>query len=158
MRAFTRARIPEISSLSPRELKFFQASIIIMPDAENITTPGNVTSCTWTQEHTRREVSGMRTAFERKEKQIILNVKQFLLRPIQALKVPEGWHSHISWHEGCKFVSPTHRPPLTPRGDSWYSFLLEDESTLGSYCDRKDYVNEKLHWHHRESNHRTYGL
>jgi hypothetical protein len=27
---------------------------------------------------------------------------------------------------------------------SWYSFLLEAESTPGPYCDRKDYVNEKF--------------
>jgi len=31
--------------------------------------------------------------------------------------------------EGGKFVSPTHRPPFPPRKHSWYSFLLEDEST-----------------------------
>jgi hypothetical protein len=33
--------------------------------------------------------------------------------------------------EGVKVVSPTHRPPLTPspRNYSWYSFLLEPEST-----------------------------
>jgi hypothetical protein len=32
-----------------------------------------------------------------------------------------------------------------------YSFLLEVESTPGPQCDRKDYVNEKFNWHHRES-------
>jgi hypothetical protein len=36
-----------------------------------------------------------------------------------------------SSHEGGKFVSPTHRPPLPPRKYSWYSFLLEAESTHG---------------------------
>jgi hypothetical protein len=30
-----------------------------------------------------------------------------------------------------KVVSPTHRPPLPPRKFSWYSFLLEAESTEG---------------------------
>jgi len=35
-------------------------------------------------------------------------------------------------HEGGKVVSPTHRPPLPPRKYSWYSFLLEAESTPGS--------------------------
>ena len=28
-------------------------------------------------------------------------------------------------------VSPTHRPPLRPRKYSWYSFLLEAQSTPG---------------------------
>jgi len=32
-------------------------------------------------------------------------------------------------HEGGKVVSPTHRLPLPPRKYSWYSFLLEAEST-----------------------------
>jgi len=31
---------------------------------------------------------------------------------------------------------------LRPRKYSWYSFLLETESTPGPYCDRKDYVIE----------------
>jgi hypothetical protein len=34
----------------------------------------------------------------------------------------------------------------------WYSFLLEAESTSGTDCDRKDYVNEEFQWRHRESN------
>jgi hypothetical protein len=34
-----------------------------------------------------------------------------------------------SAHEVGKVVSPTHRPPLPPRKYSWYSFLLEAEST-----------------------------
>jgi hypothetical protein len=33
-------------------------------------------------------------------------------------------------HESGKVVSPTHRPPLLPSKYSWYSFLLETESTL----------------------------
>jgi len=33
-----------------------------------------------------------------------------------------------SAHEGGKVVSPTHRAPLPP---TWYSFLLEPESTTG---------------------------
>jgi hypothetical protein len=36
-----------------------------------------------------------------------------------------------SAHEGGTVVSPTHWPPLPPRKDSWYSFLLEAESTPG---------------------------
>jgi hypothetical protein len=47
-------------------------------------------------------------------------------------------------HEGGKVVSLTHRPLFTPRKYSWYSFLLEAESTPGPQCKRKDYVNEKF--------------
>jgi hypothetical protein len=32
---------------------------------------------------------------------------------------------------GGKIVSTTRRPPFTPQEDSWYSFLLEAESTQG---------------------------
>jgi hypothetical protein len=45
--------------------------------------------------------------------------------PLQACTGPSA-------HEGGKVVSPTHRPPLPPRKDSWYSFLLEAESFPGS--------------------------
>jgi len=34
-------------------------------------------------------------------------------------------------HEGVKVVSPTHRPPLTPRRYPWYSLLLPAQSTQG---------------------------
>jgi hypothetical protein len=34
--------------------------------------------------------------------------------------------------DGGKVVSLTRRQPFTPQKDSWYSFLLEAESTLGS--------------------------
>jgi hypothetical protein len=46
--------------------------------------------------------------------------------------------------DGGKVVSLTHRPPLPPRKCSWYSFLLEAESTPGSQYDGKYYVNEKF--------------
>jgi len=36
-----------------------------------------------------------------------------------------------NWHEGGKVVSPMHQLPLPPRKYSWYSFLLEAESTPG---------------------------
>jgi len=46
--------------------------------------------------------------------------------------------------DGGKVVSLTHQLLFTPRKYSWYSFLLEAESTPGPQCDRKDYVNEKF--------------
>jgi len=46
--------------------------------------------------------------------------------------------------DGGKFVSLTHRPPLPPSKYTWYSFLLEAESTPGPQCDLKDYVTEKF--------------
>ena len=59
-------------------------------------------------------------------------VKQSHYRPEHALRVPGGWSSQISRqsaHECGKVVSPTHRPRLSPRKYSWYSFILEPEST-----------------------------
>jgi len=57
--------------------------------------------------------------------------------PLQAYSGPEGSRSlrlpdsRQSAHEGGKVVSPSNRLPLHPRKYSWYSFLLEDESTPG---------------------------
>jgi hypothetical protein len=46
--------------------------------------------------------------------------------------------------DGGKVVSLTHRPLFTPRKYSWYSFLLEAESTPGPQCDRKDFMSMKI--------------
>jgi hypothetical protein len=67
--------------------------------------------------------------------------------------VPGGWGSQVSrtsTHQNCNVVSPKHRPHLRPR-KYWYSFPLVAESTPGPQRGRKDYVNEKSLWHHRES-------
>jgi hypothetical protein len=61
-------------------------------------------------------------------------VKQCHYRPGQVLRIPGGWGSQVSrqsTHEGGKVASHTQRPPLPPRKYSWYSFLLEAESTPG---------------------------
>jgi len=65
---------------------------------------------------------------------IMLNVKKPHNIPGQFLRVPGGWGSQISResaHEGGKVVSPTQRQPSPSRKYSWYSFLLETESTPG---------------------------
>jgi hypothetical protein len=41
---------------------------------------------------------------------------------------------------------------------SWYLFLLQAESTPGTECSRKDYVNEKFQWHHRRTESVTFRL
>jgi len=55
--------------------------------------------------------------------------------PLQAWSDPEGSRKLrfpdfvTTAQDGGKVVSLTHRPPLLPRKYSWYSFLLEAEST-----------------------------
>ena len=49
-------------------------------------------------------------------------------RGFQEVKVPD----YVTMtQDGGKVVSLTHRPLFTPRKYSWYSFLLEAESTPG---------------------------
>ena len=49
----------------------------------------------------------------------------------------------ITVQDGGKVVSLTHRPPLPTRKCSWYSFLLEAESTPGPQCGRKEFMSMK---------------
>jgi hypothetical protein len=57
--------------------------------------------------------------------------------PLQDWSGPEGSRKlkfldfMTTAQDGCKFVRPMHRPHLPPRKYSWYSFLLEAESTPG---------------------------
>jgi hypothetical protein len=70
--------------------------------------------------------------------------------PEQAYYRPLGIHEVYApryrecAREGRNVVSRKHRPPLPRRRYSGYSFLLENESTPGPECGRKDYVNEYL--------------
>ena len=70
--------------------------------------------------------------------------------PLQAWSGPEGSTKlrfpdfMTTAQDGGKVVSLTHRPPFPCRKYTWYSFLLEAESTPGPQCDRKDYVTEKF--------------
>jgi len=64
--------------------------------------------------------------------------------PLQAWTGPEGSRKLrlpdlvITAQDVGKVVSLMHRPLFTPRKYSWYSFLLEAESTAGPQCHRKD--------------------
>ena len=57
--------------------------------------------------------------------------------PLQARAGPEGSKKLrfpdfvTTAQDGDQVVNLTHRPPLPPRKYSWYSFLLEAESTPG---------------------------
>ena len=66
--------------------------------------------------------------------QLSSKVKLHLFRYGQDLGIPGGSGAHISrqsTREDGKNVSPTHRPLLSLRKYSWYSFLSEAESTRG---------------------------
>jgi hypothetical protein len=67
--------------------------------------------------------------------------------PLQAWSGPEGSRKlrfpdfMTTPQDGCQPYSPA---AFTPRIYTWYSFLLEAESTPGPWCDWKDYVTEKF--------------
>jgi hypothetical protein len=81
----------------------------------------------------------------------MVKVKQSHYRPGHALGFQEVEDPRFLDNRHMKVVTLTplrpgrhYPPPPPPRKYSWYSFLLEVESTSGPYCDRKDYVNEKF--------------
>jgi hypothetical protein len=51
-------------------------------------------------------------------------------------RLPHFLNNRLTY--GRKVVSPRRRPPVSSQEDSWYSFLLEAESTPGSQCGWKD--------------------
>ena len=55
-------------------------------------------------------------------------------RGFQEVKVPRFHDNGTEWYTPAA---------LTPRKYSWYSFLLEAESTPGPQCDRKDFISTK---------------
>jgi len=68
---------------------------------------------------------------------ITVYTKEVKAVPLQAWSGPEGSRKlrvpdfMTMAQDGGKVVSLTHRPPLTPRKYTWYSFLLEADSTPG---------------------------
>jgi len=77
----------------------------------------------------------MTAALEGGEYIKIIKLKQSYYRPEQAQSVLRKlrFPDFVSTAQDCgKVVIPTYRPPLPPRKYSWYSFLLEAESTPGS--------------------------
>ena len=66
---------------------------------------------------------------------LLLTLKQSHYRPREFEEVEAS-----RFQGSSKVVSPTQRPPLPSRKYSWYSFLLEAESTPGPQCGRKDVI------------------
>jgi hypothetical protein len=74
-----------------------------------------------------------------------LKVKRVKLSLLAGSGSPQGSETSRLPHflenrltNGGKVVSLTRRPPFTPREDTWYSFLLEAESTPGTLYGWKD--------------------
>ena len=71
---------------------------------------------------------------------MMIKVKQSLYRPLE-IQEAEAPRFHDNRHMKAVRLSPA---ALTPRKYSWYSFLLEAESTTGSQGHSVDYVDEKF--------------
>jgi hypothetical protein len=89
----------------------------------------------------------------------VINLFSFLIVTVfflQSLFIHWVFHKvedsrfHNSRHK--KAVGLSARRTLHTRKYSWYSFLLETESTPGPWWGRKDYANEESPWHRRGSN------
>ena len=68
--------------------------------------------------------------------------------PLQARRDPEvsrklGFPYFVTTAQDGGRLSALRTGRLYPRKYSWYSFLLEAESTPGPYCDRKDFMSMK---------------
>jgi len=62
--------------------------------------------------------------------------------PVTGLEWPRGFQEvKVPRFHACQPYAPA---AFTPRKHTWYSFLLEAESTPEPQCDRKDYVTEKF--------------
>jgi hypothetical protein len=59
---------------------------------------------------------------------------------------------------GGEVVRPTRRPLFTPQEDSWYSFLLEAESTPRAIMRLEELGQLKIHWPDGEWNPRPFAL
>jgi hypothetical protein len=72
------------------------------------------------------------------------NHKQTLLLKVKASNPITGLDRPLGSQEveAPRFLDSRHMKVV--RKHSWYSFLLEGESTPGPWCDRNDYVNEKF--------------
>ena len=80
-------------------------------------------------------------------------LKQSRYRPGVAQRVPGSYGSQISWqrHRMVVRLPALSTAAFIPRKYTWYSFLLQAEST-------GRIVNEKVQWHNRESNPRPASL
>jgi hypothetical protein len=67
--------------------------------------------------------------------------KAIHVQAVVALGVVRGWDSH-NLHtfrsQMAVRLSPLHAGSFLPLENSWFSFLLEAESTLGPWCSWKD--------------------
>jgi hypothetical protein len=65
--------------------------------------------------------------------------------PSQVLDRPRGFQEvEAPRFQDNRHMKVVRLSVIPPRKYSWYSFLLEAESTPGTQCSRKDYVNEKF--------------
>jgi hypothetical protein len=96
------------------------------------------------------QVWGMKLQNVATNQSLIINLSKGKAIPLQAWAGPEGSRSlrlpdfKPTTQEGGKVCQPYAPAAFTPMKYSWYSFLLEAESTPGPKCGRKDYVKDKF--------------